>query len=116
MSHHKQPSRGVRVFIACSPSYHNRRAIMEALGSIFIDTIEEQREYYYFECPAMTEIFDDGALNRTLFRELVPNQMPIEIRRQTLKFTHIVAGGDDTFVAQLLADVGSPDAVVMRLA
>jgi hypothetical protein len=50
----------MRVFIACSAEYRNRKAILEALGSIFLETIDGQREYFYFDCPAITEIFDDG--------------------------------------------------------
>ncbi len=116
MSHHHQPPHITRVFIACSPNYHNRRAIMEALGSIFIDTLDEQREYYYLECEAMTEIFDDCALGRTSFRLLVLGDGAKPTVFENLHFTHVVAGGDDAFVAKLLTDIGSSEAMLVRLA
>jgi hypothetical protein len=89
---------------------------MEALGSIFIDTIEEQREYYYFECPAITEIFDDGALSRAVFRQMIPGDAATLSTFANLRFSHVVAGGDDAFVAKLLSDLGSSDALLVRLA
>ncbi len=115
MSHHHQPPHVTRVLIACSPAYHNRRAIMEALGSIFLDTIDEQREYYYFECPAIAEIFDDGVFNRTSFRRLLPADATATKTFEDLRFSHIVAGGDDGFVAKLLSDIGAQDALLVRL-
>lgn len=114
MSHHKRPPNVVRIFIACSPSYHNRRAIMEALGSIFIDTIEQQREYYYFDCPAMAEIFDDGIFNSAIFHLLTPGDTTVDPKG--LQFTHIVAGGDDAFVAKIVSEIGALDALLVRLA
>ncbi|MBS0233829.1 MAG: hypothetical protein JSR99_10115 [Proteobacteria bacterium] len=115
MSSHRHPPHVTRVVIACSPTYRNRRAIMEALGSIFLETIEEQREYYYFECPAMSEIFDDGVFNRLSFRQLTPgDQSQADVVK--LGFTHIVAGGDDTFVGNLLSELGATDALLVRLA
>ncbi len=116
MSQHHQPPHVMQIFIACSPTYHNRRAIMEALGSIFIDTIEEQRQYYYFECPAMTEIFDDGVFNRAMFRLIAPGDATDSSPIKSVKFTHIVAGGDDAFVANVLSEIGADDAMLMRLA
>jgi hypothetical protein len=116
MSHHKQSPHVMRIFVACSPTYRNRRAIMEALGSIFIDTIEQQREYYYLDSPAMDEIFDDGALNRAVFRKLPPDGDAQMAAIKDLKFTYIVAGGDDTFVADLLSAAGAPDSLLVRLA
>jgi hypothetical protein len=114
MSHHKRPPNIVRIFIACSPSYHNRRAIMEALGSIFIDTIEQQREYYYFDCPAMAEIFDDGVFNSAVFHLLVPADAARDTKN--LQFTYVVAGGDDAFVAKTVSELGASDALLVRLA
>jgi hypothetical protein len=116
MSHHKHPPAIMRVFIACSPTYHNRRAIMEAIGSIFIDTIEQQREYYYFDCPAMAEIFDDGAFNRAIFHELRHSAGAQNAAIKDLQFTYIVAGGDDEFVTDILSEIGESDALLVRLA
>jgi hypothetical protein len=116
MSRHTLAPLLVRAFIACSPDYHNRRALMEALGSIFLDTIEGQREYYYFECPAMTEIFDDGVLNQAMFRRLIHGNPGDAAAMKALAFTHIIAGGDDVFVDRLLAELNTPDAVLVRLA
>ncbi len=116
MSHHQDPSHIARVFVACSPTYRNRRALMEALGSIFLDTIEGQREYYYFECPAMTEIFDDGVFGPQMFRRLAPGDVSHANTIETLGFTHVVAGGDDTFVANLLSEISAADALLVRLA
>lgn len=103
------------MFIACSAEYSNRKAIMEALGSIFLDTIEGQREYFYFECPAMAEIFDDGAFNRSAFRRFVSGDAADAATIKTLDFTHIVAGGDDSFVRALTSALGAPNAVLVRL-
>ncbi len=89
---------------------------MEALGSIFIDTIEEQRQYYYLECPAMNEIFDDGVFNRAMFRLIAPSDTTDSSPIKSVKFTHIVAGGDDAFVANVLSEIGANDAMLMRLA
>lgn len=116
MSHHKHPPHTTRVFIACSPTYRNRRALMEALGSIFLDTIEEQREYYYVECPAMAEIFDDGVFNRASFRQLELGDPSQTETIRNLGFTHVVAGGDDAFVAQLLSEFKAANALLVRLA
>jgi hypothetical protein len=116
MSHHKHPPAVMRVFIACSPTYRNRRALMEALGSIFIDTIEQQREYYFFDCPAMNEIFDDGVFNRANFRELPHGpDLPTAIIKD-LNFAYVVAGGDDKFVGDLLSEIGGGEALLVRLA
>ena len=115
MSHHKPTPAVMRIFIACSPTYHNRRAIMEALGSIFIDTIEQQREYYFFDCPAMTEIFDDGVFNRALFRELPHGDGPRSAAIKDLKFAYVVAGGDDKFVTDILSEIGGNDTLLVRL-
>ena len=115
MSHHKRPPPVMRIFIACSPDYHNRRAIMEAVGSIFLDTIEQQRQYYYFDCPAMNDIFEDGIVNRAIF-QLVPNDGDGSASLRTFGFSYIVAGGDEAFVTKILSEVGSSDAVVVRLA
>jgi len=112
MAHHPhQQPHVTRVFIACSPGYNNRRAIMQALASIFIDTIEEQREYYYFDCPAMMEIFDDGVFNRANFRRLATDGLS-----NAVEFTHIVTGGDEAFIAKLLSEIKSEGAEVLRLA
>lgn len=116
MSHHLHPPHVTRVFIACSPTYSNRRALLEALGSIFLDTIEEQREYYYLECPAMTEIFDDGVFNPQMFRRLAPVDASQADAVRNLGFTHVVAGGDDAFVANLLSEIRAADALLVRLA
>ncbi|MFT3731075.1 MAG: hypothetical protein QM780_06560 [Hyphomicrobium sp.] len=116
MSHHKQPPQTMRILIACSPAYRNRRAIMEALGSIFIDTIELNREYYYFECPAMDEIFDDGAFNREIFHALAPDAHANLDDVWELKFTYVVVGGDDEFAAKFLSELGGGDASLVRLA
>ena len=91
MTHRHHLPHVTRVLVACSPTYHNHRAIMEAIGSIFLDTIEEQREYYYFACPAMSEIFDDGALSPLSFRELAHEDPEIKQTLQNLKFTYVVA-------------------------
>jgi hypothetical protein len=103
------------VFIACSAEYRNRKAILEALGSVFLDTIEGQREYFYLDCPAMTEIFDDGVFNRSAFRRLNHGDAKDVATLRSLNFTHIIAGGDDTFVTALVADLGAPDASLVRL-
>lgn len=116
MSRHTHPPDTLRVFVACSPTYRNRRAIMEALGSIFLDTIEQQREYYYYACPAIAEIFDDGVFNRASFRELTPSADPQLSKPTDLKFAYIVVGGDDAFQAKIVSEVGSPTAVLVRLA
>ncbi|HML28023.1 MAG TPA: hypothetical protein PKE16_04140 [Hyphomicrobium sp.] len=116
MSHPKHPADVMRIFIACSPTYRNRRAIMEALGSIFIDTIEQQREYYYLDCPAMDEIFDDGVFNRAIFHQFVPNDRVHAPSIQRLKFAYVVAGGDDAFIAKAIGDINSQDAMLVRLA
>jgi len=116
MSSHRHSPHVTRVVIACSPTYRNRRALMEALGSIFLETIEEQREYYYFDCPAMSEIFDDGVFNRLSFRQLMPGDRSQAEVVRNLGFTHIVAGGDDTFVGDLLSELGATDALLVRLA
>ena len=116
MSHHKPTNSLVRVFVACSPEYGNGRALREAFTSIFLDTIEGQREYYYFDCPAMTEILDDGFINRSIFHRFVRGDAKDAAAIKALKFTHIVAGGDDAFVEDLVAELASPDAVLVRLA
>ncbi|RUO99275.1 hypothetical protein [Hyphomicrobium sp.] len=116
MTHRHHLPHVTRVLVACSPTYHNHRAIMEAIGSIFLDTIEEQREYYYFACPAMSEIFDDGALSPLSFRELAHEDPEIKQTLQNLKFTYVVAGGEDAFVEKLLSDVGGSGASLVRLA
>jgi hypothetical protein len=116
MAHPHHLHRVIRVFIACSPDYRNRRALLEAMGSIFLDTIEEQREYYYSECVAIAEIFDDGMFNRDAFR-LIAYDDPAQ--RQTLKslqFTHVIADGDAAFVENLLSEVGGDGTVLVRLA
>jgi hypothetical protein len=116
MSHHHKPTSGlVRVFVACSSEYNNRRALMQAFASIFLDTIEGQREYYYFECPAMAEILDDGFLNRAIFHQCVHGDAGDAAAIKALKFTHIVAGGDDAFIEGLVAEIASPDALLIRL-
>jgi hypothetical protein len=116
MSQHKHPTALLRIFVACSPAYRNRRAIIEALGSIFIDTIEQQREYYFLQCPAMGEIFEDRVFNRSSFREVeLFDTAQIETIKQ-LGFTYVVAGGDDMFVAEVLAKLGTHDATLVRLA
>lgn len=89
---------------------------MEALGSIFIDTIERQREYYFFDCPAMTEIFDDGMFNRAVFHELHHLSDKPNASFKELKFSYVLAGGDDEFVANILSEVGASDAMLTRLA
>ncbi|SFV32230.1 hypothetical protein [Hyphomicrobium facile] len=104
-----------RVFIACSEEFRNRKAIMEALGSIFLDTIDGQREYFYFDCPALTEIFDDGVFNRSAFRRLNSGDPKDASTLRSLNFTHIVAGGDDTFVKALVSNLGAPEAAIVRL-
>lgn len=104
-----------RVFIACSADYNNRTALVEALGSIFLDTIEDQREYFYFDCPAMTEIFDDGVFNRLAFRRFVSGDAADAAIVRSLNFTHIVVGGDDTFVRALVSNLGAPHAALERL-
>ncbi len=110
MGHHKPSPQAARVLIACSPTYRGRRALLEALGSIFLDTIEGLREYYYFESPVLNEIFDDGVFSRSSFRSLSqPNTT-------AFAFTHIVAGGDDAFVAKLLSDLRAENALLVRLA
>lgn len=116
MSHHKPADTRVRVIVACSPDYSNHRALMETFASIFLDTIEGEREYYYFDCPAMTEILDDGFINRAIFRRFVHGDAKDAAAIKALKFTHIVTGGDDAFVEGLLAELASPDAVLVRLA
>lgn len=114
MSRHTHPPSTLRIFVACSPTYRNRRAIMEALGSIFLDTIEQQREYYYYACPAIAEIFDDGVFNRASFRELTPPEAGLSTTTD-LKFAYIVVGGDDAFQAKIVSEVGSPTATLVRL-
>ena len=104
-----------RVFIACSEEFRNRKAIMEALGSIFLDTIDGQREYFYFDCPALTEIFDDGVFNRSAFRRFDSRDAKDAATLRSLNFTHIVAGGDDTFVEALVSNLGAPEAAIVRL-
>lgn len=116
MSRHTHPPSILRILLGCSPTYRNRRAIMEALGSIFIDTIEQQREYYYYACPAIAEIFDDGMFNPAMFHELTPTSDAEAPRPKDLKFAYIVVGGDDAFAAKVVSDVGSPDAILVRLA
>ncbi|MBY0559535.1 hypothetical protein [Hyphomicrobium sp.] len=104
-----------RVFIACSEEFRNRKAIMEALGSIFLDTIDRQREYFYFDCPALTEIFDDGVFNRSAFRRFNPGDAKDAATIRSLNFTHIVAGGDDAFVKTLVSNLGAKKAAIVRL-
>jgi hypothetical protein len=116
MSHHKPKHSLVRVFVACSPEYGNGRALREAFASIFLDTIEGEREYYYFDCPAMIEILDDGFINRSIFQRLVRGDAKDAANIKALNFTHIVAGGDDAFVENLVAELKCPDAVLVRLA
>lgn len=116
MSRHTPQPSTLRILVACSPTYRNRRAIMEALGSIFIDTIEQQREYYYYACPAMAEIFDDGMFNRAVFHELTPAAGAETAKTKALKFAYIIVGGDDAFAAKIASDIGSPDAMLVRLA
>ncbi len=116
MSHHKPGNTLVRVFVACSPEYNNRRALMEAFGTIFLETIEGEREYYYFDSPAMAEILDDGFINRAIFRRFTHGDADDAAAIKALKFTHIVVGGDDAFVNGLLAELSSPDALLVRLA
>lgn len=116
MSRHKHTADVMRIFIACSPTYHNRRALLEALGSIFIDTIELQREYYYLDSPAMDEIFDDGVFNRAICHQLIADDNAQAASNKNLKFAYIVAGGDDAFIARVVADIGSRDATLVRLA
>ncbi len=115
MSHHKPADTLVRVLVACSPDYSNRRALMETFASIFLDTIEGEREYYYFDCPAMAEILDDGFINRAIFRRFVHGDTKDAAAIRALRFTHIVAGGDDAFVESLLAELASSDALLVRL-
>jgi len=115
MTHQQPIAAQARVFIACSAEYRNRKAIMEALGSIFLDTIEGQREYFYFDCPAMTEIFDDGVFSRSAFRRFVSGDKKDAAAIRSMNLTHIVAGGDDTFVKALVSDLGSPNAALVRL-
>ncbi|MBS0249496.1 MAG: hypothetical protein JSR78_00340 [Proteobacteria bacterium] len=115
MSRHTHPPSILRIFVGCSPTYRNRRAIMEALGSIFIDTIEQQREYFYYACPAISEIFDDGMFNRDAFHELMPTSADDTTKAKDLKFAYIVIGGDDAFAAKIVSNVGSPDAILVRL-
>ncbi|WP_414462986.1 hypothetical protein [Hyphomicrobium sp. DY-1] len=115
MSRHKSPPSTLRILVACSPTYRNRRAIMEALGSIFIDTIEQQREYYYYACPAIAEILDDGMFNRSVFHELTPGAGAEEAKAKALKFAYIVVGGDDAFATKIVSDIGGPDTMLVRL-
>ncbi len=120
MTHH-QPHRhqpivsNARVFIACSAEYRNRKALVEALGSIFLDTIDGRREYYYFECPVISEIFDDGVFGPSSFRRFVPEDATDLATLKSLKFTHIVVGGDDTFVTTIVSKLDAPHAIVVRL-
>jgi hypothetical protein len=116
MSHHKPANTLVRVFVACSSDYNNRRALMEAFATIFLDTIEGEREYYYFDNPTIAEILDDGFINRAIFRRFVHGDASDAAAIKALTFTHIVAGGDDAFVKNLLAELASPDAQLVRLA
>ena len=115
MGHHKHSPQTARVLIACSKTYRGRRALLEALGSIFLDTIEGLREYYYFECPLLDEIFEDGVFSRSSFRQLVEGSLS-QPNTQAGAFTHVVAGGDDAFVAKLLSDLQSQNALLVRLA
>jgi len=115
--HHHQPAAdNARVFIACSAEYRNRKALVEALGSIFLDTIDGRREYCYFECPVISEIFDDGVFGPSSFRRFVPEDAKDMAILKSLKFTHIVAGGDDTFVTTLVSKLDAPNAILIRLA
>jgi len=104
-----------RVFIACSAEYRNRKALVEALGSIFLDTIEGRREYYYFECPVINEIFDDGVFGPSSFRRFASEDATDMAAIKSLDVTHIVAGGDDTFVATLVSKLDAPNAILVRL-
>ncbi len=115
MGHHKPSPQTARVLIACSPTYRGRRALLEALGSIFLDTIEGLREYYYFESPVLNEIFDDGVFSRSSFRQLIADSLS-QPNTRAIAFTHIVAGGDDAFVAKLLSDLRAENALLVRLA
>jgi hypothetical protein len=116
MSHHQHTADVMRIFIACSPTYHNTRALMEALCSIFIDTIELQREYHYLDSPAMDEIFDDGVFNRAICHQLVSDDNAQAASNKKLKFAYIVAGGDDAFIEKVVSDIDSRDAMLVRLA
>lgn len=114
--HHHQPSAdNARVFIACSAKYRNRKALVEALGSIFLDTIDGRREYYYFECPVISEIFDDGVFGPSSFRRFLPEDATDLAILKSLKFTHIVAGGDDAFITTLMSKLDAPNAILVRL-
>ncbi|WP_045835967.1 hypothetical protein [Hyphomicrobium sp. 99] len=115
MTDHHPKADVARVFIACSAEYRNRKALVEALGSIFLDTIEGRREYYYFECPVINEIFDDGVFGRSAFRRFVSGNATDATAIKSLKITHIVAGGDDAFVTSLVSDLEAPNAALVRL-
>ncbi len=89
---------------------------MEALGSIFLDTIDGQREYYYSDCVAISEIFDDGVLNPAAFRRIAYDDPTQRETIKNLQFTHVVAGGDDVFVENLLSAIGGDGTLLVRLA
>jgi hypothetical protein len=114
-NHHKLTPDVTRVLIACSPSYANRGALQRALASIFLDNIEAQREYYYYPCPALTEIFDDRVLGGTLFHELVHGANDAATSLADIHFTHIMADRDDDFLQKLIDDIHAPHVTLIRL-
>jgi hypothetical protein len=113
-NHHPHLPHVTRVLIACSPDFHDRRALMETLGSIFLEAIDEPREYYYFASPLLAEIFDDGMFNPSYFLLLDPAVAEAS-RPPLLPFTHVIAAGDDAFMASVNAYVGASKAVIVRL-
>ena len=112
---HKHAPTVTRVLIACSPGYADRGALQRGLASVFLDTIEGQREYYYYPCPALAEILDDGVLSATLFHQLAHGDDDAAKSLADIHFTHIMADANNELAEQLLADIHTPDVTRIQL-
>jgi hypothetical protein len=119
-----------RILVACSHDFADQHALVQALFSLLLDTIEGPREYYYLHCPAIDGVLADNVIGGSVFHELRA-RTNLSDRRVALflveesewspspdagfRFTHVMTSGADPLVDSVLASLEPPLPIIIRL-